>query len=208
MGFHYKPLDPGEARDILNDLVKAQEDDERISVDRESGECVGPKKRGDVDPNRINLLGGRNTHYASESSADRAICKLLDNDARLVMETRAVRERHGDGPRLTIEDGVLEWRYDLPVHGSIFPIRIIYPTDYPNEPPTIKALGQFPAGTPHLLKDNVLCWIWPGEKKRKRNAWQPGFDTAAEAIMTAYQWLLTFMVWDVTGVWAFPDARD
>ena len=208
MGYQYKPLDPGEAKDILKEFKKAQESGYVIAADPASGKFEGAVEQETVDPAQTNSLGGRNTHYAPKGSAGRSICKLLDNDARLVMETRAVHERHGDGPRLTTEDGVLEWRYDLPVHGSIFPIRIIYPRDYPNEPPTIKALGKFPTGMPHLLTGNVLCWIWPGEKKRKRNMWQPSTDTAAEAFMTAYQWLLTFMVWDVTGEWAFPDAQD
>lgn len=201
MGYQYRPLTGGEAKKILGQLRKAQEPGHGIGVDRDSGRFTGAVKSDNVDKINTNSLGGLNTHYSSA-------CRLVGDDERLVKETRTVRERFGNDPQLALVSGKLRWEHDLLVHGSVFPVWVIYPDAYPNDPPTIKVMVDFPEDTPHLIRDQEICWIYPWEKVRERNMWQPGTDTAATAFVAAYQWLLAYLVWRAIGEWPFRDALE
>jgi len=120
-----------------------------------------------------------------------------------VLEEGAVRERWGQGPQLRFDNKSkrLGWDCRMDLKGNEFKVRIEYPPGYPAKPPEIRILMDFARRPPHLFGGNVLCWLHSEGKDRLRNTWQPGLDTAAEAMSAARQWLLAFMVWDVLDVW-------
>lgn len=140
---------------------------------------------------------------------------ILSDKKRLVLENAAMRQRWGEGPRLCCDPGKTTyfWEYDLKVEGNVFPIRIVYPDDYPASPPEIICCRPLPPSTPHVwptartrLEGQRICWFYPMEQSRTRNVWNAGTDTAAMAVGVAYRWFLAFLVWYSTGTWPVPDA--
>ena len=130
---------------------------------------------------------------------------------RLVIENHAMLERWSDlQPRLCANaDGTqVYWELELRAEGNRLPIRIEYPADYPASPPSIVICREMPAKTPHLLRENRMCWYYPREDKRHRNIWCPSRDTAAMCVGVGQRWFYAFLVWLSTGKWPVPDAKD
>lgn len=147
---------------------------------------------------------------------------IADDKKRLVLEHAAMRERWGDAPRWCCDRSRRHfwWESEVRLEGNVFLIKIVYPDEYPAKPPDILIETPLPLGTPHLLPVETplpfphllpgrkMCWYYPGESKRNRNIWNPSRDTAAMAMGVAYRWFLSFLVWEATGEWPFPDATD
>ena len=134
---------------------------------------------------------------------------------RLVLEHAAMRERWGSEPCWCSDAArhYFWWEYTINLEGNRFPIRVVYPEDYPASPPELLLCRSLPAGTPHLFPNartpvsgSRMCWFYPGETARTRNTWNPATDTAAIAVGAAHRWCLAFMVWISTGNWPVPDA--
>ena len=148
---------------------------------------------------------------------------MMDNK-RLILEYNAMRERWGERPVLNkSSDGKkLWWEFEVKQEGNMFPLKIVYPDNYPIEAPQIITDASLPEGTPHILPDKEeifgkqllpgkrLCWIYPGDK-RSNNKWCPSRDTAAMCVTVAMQWFVAFLVWYSTpnrtfDDWPVPDA--
>jgi len=129
---------------------------------------------------------------------------------RLVLEHAAMMERWSAlQPRLcrNASGSQLWWEMNLKGEGgNRLPIKIEYPADYPASPPNIVIRCSMPAGTPHRLVGNRMCWYYPGESKRNRNMWCPSKDTAAMCVGVAQRWFYAFLVWLSIGEWPVPDA--
>ena len=140
---------------------------------------------------------------------------IATDKRRLVAEHHAMRERWGDAPKwcCNAKRDLFWWEYVVRIEGNEFPIRIVYPEDYPAIPPEIIFGTKLPDGTPHIvwtqrtpLPGPRMCWFYPDETKRTRNVWDPSTDTAAMAIGVAHRWCLAFVVWLSLGDWPVPDA--
>lgn len=131
---------------------------------------------------------------------------------RLVLEYHAMLERWSAlQPQLCRDRSgtSLWWELELKAEGNNrLPIRIHYPSDYPASPPSIVIRAAMPAGTPHLLTGNQMCWYYPGENKRNKNTWSPSRDTAAVCVGVAQRWFYAFLVWISVGQWPVPDALE
>ena len=127
---------------------------------------------------------------------------LIDDDRRLALEVRAVKERWGEAPKLILDaNKMLYWELTVTVHGRSFPLHVIYPPGYPAAAPQIKVLGGTDRNAPAQYGDSYACWIDPRERGRPEDAWDPGRDTAAEVITVAYRWCSAYLVWEATGNW-------
>lgn len=135
---------------------------------------------------------------------------LIKNKERLVLEYSAMKERWGDRAVWCCNSARTKfwWDYTITGCGNEMPIRILYPESYPSKPPTIRVMCDLPPSTPHLLPHNTMCWIYPGERRRTNNKWDPARDTAAVAVGAAHRWYMAFMVWITTGRWPVKDAKD
>ena len=142
---------------------------------------------------------------------------IVNDKKRLVLEHYAMRQRWGDSPRWCCnrERTLYWWEHDLKVEGNSFPIRVVYPDDFPASPPELILRSALPAGTPHIwptartcVQGTRLCWFRPDSTPRARNSWNPATDTAAMAIGVAYRWCLAYLVWRATGAWPVPDAVE
>src|SRR5688572_9838789 len=140
---------------------------------------------------------------------------IATDKQRLVAEHRAMRERWGDQAKwcCNASRDVFWWEYVVRVEGNSFPLRIVYPADFPASPPEIILDKKLREGTPHViwaqrtpLPGPRMCWFYPDETKRTRNVWNPATDTAAMAIGAAHRWCLAFVVWFSTGDWPVPDS--
>jgi len=130
---------------------------------------------------------------------------------RLVQEYMAMMQKwsHWDPKLCRNADGSkIWWEVTVRAEGdNRLPIKIEYPPDYPASPPSIFILTPLPDGTPHRYPaDNRMCWIYPGEKTRQRDMWNPSTHTAALCVAVAWQWFNAFLVWITLGRWPIRDA--
>jgi hypothetical protein len=131
---------------------------------------------------------------------------------RLVLEHSTMMERWSSlQPKLCRNASGSQLWWELEINGeggNRLPVRIEYPPCYPASPPNIVIRASLPAGTPHLLTGNRMCWHYPGENKRNRNVWCPNKDTAAMCVGVALRWFCAFLVYLSIGEWPVPDARN
>ncbi len=122
---------------------------------------------------------------------------LLENRNRLVAECRAMQEKYGNRAILRSLDYKLEWAYTVHESGREFPIRIIYPVNYPSSPPQIVSVKDLPP-SPHQLGKNKICWIDPWAND---SDWNPARDTAAVCIPVASRWFACLLIYLTLGEW-------
>jgi len=132
------------------------------------------------------------THYAG----------LADDKARLVAEVRAMEERYGDRARLRRNGNQIYWEYAVGQSGRQFPIHILYPSNYPINPPEIVSLKRLPF-SPHQLSNNRICWI---DIYNSFSDWNPSRDTAVIAVNTAHRWFACLLIYLTLGSW--PKEAD
>ncbi len=127
---------------------------------------------------------------------------LLSDKHRLVAEVRAMRERYGDRAILRQDGGGLYWAYTVRESGRSFPIKIHYPSTYPNDPPKIISVQSLPP-SPHQFGVNELCWI---NHFTAHSEWNPSRDTAVICINAAHRWFACLLIYLTKGKW--PEGAD
>lgn len=127
---------------------------------------------------------------------------LLDNKNRLVAEVRAMQQKYAARAILKQWGHELGWEYTVMESGREFPVRIVYPDNYPDSPPRILSVKKIPS-SPHQLGDHELCWTnrWSLESE-----WNPCRDTAAVCIPAAHRWFACLLIYLTTNNW--PEGAD
>jgi ubiquitin-protein ligase len=125
---------------------------------------------------------------------------LLYDKHRLMAEVRAMREKAGERAVLHREGDALYWTYTVHESGRRLPVKILYPSTYPNTPPHIISLKDLPS-TPHNI-GNELCWT--DAHYLETGEWCPARDTGAICIQVSHRWFSSLLVFITKGHW--PDG--
>lgn len=117
---------------------------------------------------------------------------------RLLAEKALMRERFPGFSLRRNRSGDLAWQGTLElVRGARFQIRLVYPSHYPYQEPTLRVVEPIlHHGTPHRYADGSLCV--------HRTGWNPATGTAASMIPLAGDWLLHYVHWLATKEWSRP----
>lgn len=122
---------------------------------------------------------------------------LLQNKARLVIEHEAMKVKYPAATLHQDPDGTLCWRFVVRVLNRAFPVRIVYPANYPSSAPHVFSDMPLPI-CPHRLGDRELCWT---DRYHDHGHWQPAVHTAVVALTEAHRWFANMLVWKTTGNW-------
>lgn len=127
---------------------------------------------------------------------------LLEDKNRLVAEVRAMQSAYGNRAVLRRNGEDLCWEYTVHQSGRAFPIKVVYPDQFPSQPPEITSVLTLPS-SPHQLGSNRLCWI---NFYSRQSDWNPARDTAVTAIHAAHRWFACLLVYLTKGKW--PDGAN
>jgi ubiquitin-protein ligase len=127
---------------------------------------------------------------------------LLDNKNRLVAEVRTMQQKYANRAVLRQWDDELGWEYAVRESGREYPIKILYPKNFPASAPRIVSVNRLPS-SPHQLGGGELCWVnhWTWQSD-----WNPSRDTAAVCIPAAHRWFACLLIYLSKGKW--PDGAN
>jgi hypothetical protein len=109
---------------------------------------------------------------------------------------------------LEVSGRMLGWRGRLESSledGDRYGVRVIYPADFPDQPPVVFITEPaLPDGMPHLLDGNRPCLYRPMDGPR--NGYDPARTTAATLVAWTVLWINAFETWRATGEWPGSSA--
>jgi hypothetical protein len=143
---------------------------------------------------------------ANAASSDRRWWETPYGRWRLEAEKQAMRRF----PRFALAETRLEhsglllgwrgWIESSLEDGDRYLVRVIYPTDFPDEAPVVLIPEpEFPSGVPHLLDGNRPCLYRP--MQGARNGYDPARTTAATLVAWTALWINAYETWRATDVW-------
>jgi len=127
--------------------------------------------------------------------------KDLCGKSRLVQECKAMRSAAPHFALKRKQDGTLFWEGSVIPTKTRYSLEIQYTDGFPFDLPEVYVkCPQLPTGTPHLYSGQRLSLYRPGYG-RKVGIYDPGRTTAATMRGHAINWLISFEVWRVKGIW-------